>query len=120
MRVGAPEDAPSAVLAAGGVLLTTGDGLGPQRIAGECTRRAALGQVTVSWPEEAYGLAREHGALLVGLLVDDRPEGPLLRLIDLTGPVPFRTFRAAYEALWCRRPETWQFWDELGALEAAP
>lgn len=119
LRVGSADDQPDTVLAAGGVLLTTGDGLGPQRIAGESLGRGALGRTVLGWPDGPYALARAHGALPVGLLLDDRPQGPVLRLLDLTGPAPFRTFLASYEALWCRRPETWQFWDELGALEAA-
>jgi len=119
LRVGSEADQPDRVLAAGGVLLTTGDGLGPQRIAGESLCRGALGATVLAWPDGPYALARAHGALAVGLLLDDRPQGPVLRLLDLTGPAPFRTFLRAYGALWTRRPETWQFWDELEALEAA-
>lgn len=118
LRAGTPDDAPARVLAAGGVLLTTGDGLGPGRICGEPQRRGALGATDIAWPAGPYPLGAHTDALALGVLLDDRPQGPLLRLLPLGTAAPFQVFRAAYEALWRLRPETWQFWDELGALEA--
>jgi len=119
LRVGSAGDRPRAVLAEGGVLLTTGDGLGPGRIVGESSRPAALGLTRIAWPDAAYALGREAGAAILGLLLDDRPDGPVLRLTPLAGPQPFEAFVARYRTLWRLRPETWQFWDQLAALEEA-
>lgn len=112
IRAGEPGDDPSAPLRRGEALISTGDGLGPEQVLGEAPRVLPLLGQPVAWPEQAFRIAREAGAPVLGLFLRSEGEGHRLRITPpLGGDDPLPEFVRTYEEELRDCPEEWQFWD---------